>query len=111
MVKNNFTKNYKLYVFYYILSYIFILGSSGPTDNVEMWKFYFPFKSIICALAIEFANAHEIIFRTAFYAEEFDYKRLFLVMAIAFFFNIFVLGVLVCLLRFYTGIDLWFIFI
>lgn len=114
-----FTKNYKLYFMYYLVFYAFIKVGSIPDTDVELWKFYFPFKAIAFVLAIELANIHDMM-KTTFlsggigywdFLESINYWRLLVVMMVACFFNIIVLGLITILIKSFTGYNLWFIFI
>lgn len=114
-----FTRDYKLYIIYYILFYIFYFLGSKPEIGVELWKFYFPFKSIVFAIAIEMANIHDMI-REQYYLgyteywdflKNIDYWRSWIVGILAFLFNIVFLGLLTVLIKYYTGIDMLFIIV
>ena len=122
-MKNNgimqyFTKDYKLYFIYYLVFYVFIKVGSTPDKDVELWKFYFPFKAIVCILAIELANIHDMMGKTYLsggigywdFLESINYWRLLVVMLVACFFNIVILGIVDVLVKYFTGYSLWFIF-
>ncbi len=116
--KQYLTRDYKLYVFFYILCYLFVVIGSKPDQVVEMWKFYFPFKSVAFMLTIELANLYDMM-RENYYTYTFDcwgllvnidYWRFMVVTIIACFFNIFLMGIIYFLVKYFTGYSLWFIF-
>ena len=79
---------------------------------MELWKVYFPIKFIILATAIILANVHDEIRRckndkTA----TMNWGRSPVVLTIAFFVNVVLIGAITVLIKFYTEINLWFIFI
>lgn len=116
--KQYLTRDYKLYVFFYILCYIFVVIGSKPDKEVELWKFYFPFKAVAFMLAIELANLYDMM-RENYYTYtldywgllvNIDYWRFMVVIIISCFFNIFLMGIIYFLVKYFTGYSLWFIF-
>ena len=54
-----FTNNYKLWIFYYIVFYFLIIVLPERPADVVLWKYYFPFKTMVLTMTIWFANAHD----------------------------------------------------
>ena len=53
------TRNYKLWIFYYIAFYFIIVIFPERPSNVVLWKYYFPFKTLVLNMAIWWANGHD----------------------------------------------------
>ncbi|WP_293663227.1 hypothetical protein [uncultured Phascolarctobacterium sp.] len=107
-----FTKDWKLYILYYVVLFVLIEVPKKYVPEMELWKVYFPLKSMVLGVAIILANVHDEIRRcrndkTAI----FHFGRSYVVFSISFFINVVVIVLIVWLIKFYTGYDLSFIIV
>ena len=103
-----FTKNYKLWIFYYIAFYFIIVIFPERPSNIVFWKYYFPFKTIILTMAIWWANAHDELM-LVHRGKKFNNKRI-LVIVFGSSTILIIFAVFLCwLIKEVTGINLSFL--
>lgn len=108
IINKSFCFDKILLLAYYILLYIAYIKSEIPAPQHDLWRFYFPVKSVLIAMALICSNTHLVVVRS-FTKKIHDYDNLLVVIAVSFIIGIIIPSVIVqCILN-EIGIDLWFL--
>lgn len=103
-----FTRNWKLYLFYYIVFYYLFLQTSIPAPNKPIWQYYFPFKLSVLMMAVILANIHDYLINV-FRRKEHNLKKVCIATGLSFFINAYAASIIVQLIQNITGLNLWFL--
>ena len=103
-----FSRDWKIYFFYYGIFYYLYLQTTIPAPNKPLWQYYFPLKLSILMMGIIVANIHNY-FKNLLFKREHSLRNVCIVIAVTFFINVCVASIIVQIIKNITGINLWFL--